>query len=100
MIESQAAYIVAALQQMAADGTAVLEVDPAAETEFVEWIRAQTRNSVWTNGGCASWYLDRNGDNTTLWPGQSFSFRRITSTFDDENYLVRQAERVPAEVAV
>jgi len=26
------------------------------------------RRSVWLTG-CGSWYLDRNGRNTTLWPG-------------------------------
>ena len=33
------------------------------------------------NGGCASWYLDKHGNNTTLWPGFTFEFRKITKQF-------------------
>ena len=25
-------------------------------------------STIWTTGGCASWYLDAHGNNTTLWP--------------------------------
>ena len=34
--------------------------------------------TVWTTGGCASWYLDDRGRNTTLWPGSTWRFRRQT----------------------
>ncbi len=44
------------------------------------------KNSVWNNGGCASWYLDKHGNNTTLWPGFTFEFRRLTKNFDLEAY--------------
>jgi len=38
--------------------------------------------TVWTSGGCGSWYLDENGRNTTLWPGFSFELRRRTKSVD------------------
>jgi hypothetical protein len=41
---------------------------------------------VWTQGGCASWYLDAHGRNTTLWPGSSWTFRRATRRFDPTEY--------------
>ena len=34
------------------------------------------QGSVWTAGGCRSWYLDRTGRNSTLWPGFTMPFRR------------------------
>ena len=37
-------------------------------------------------GGCASWYLDKHGNNTTLWPGFTFEFRRQTKKFDVAAY--------------
>jgi cyclohexanone monooxygenase len=44
--------------------------------------------TVWNTGGCASWYLDEHGRNTTLWPGSTFGFRRLLSHFDVEAYDV------------
>ena len=37
-------------------------------------------------GGCASWYLDAHGNNTTLWPDFTFRFRRQTKRFDIDAY--------------
>ena len=39
-------------------------------------------------GGCASWYLDERGRNTTLWPGSTWRFRRQTARFDADAYRV------------
>ena len=35
-----------------------------------------SRARVWNTGGCASWYLDVNGQNTVIWPGSTWPFRR------------------------
>ena len=39
-------------------------------------LQADMRGTVWTVGGCASWYLDEHGRNATVWPGFTFAFRR------------------------
>ena len=44
------------------------------------------RGTVWTSGGCSSWYLDRTGRNSTLWPGATLSFRRRVERFDPREY--------------
>jgi hypothetical protein len=44
------------------------------------------RRTVWSTGGCASWYLDDHGRNVTLWPRTTFAFRRLTASFDPEAY--------------
>jgi hypothetical protein len=44
------------------------------------------RRTVWSAGGCASWYLDDHGRNVTLWPRATFTFRRLLSAFDPEAY--------------
>ena len=49
---------------------------PAAQTAFVREVDRRMRGSVWTAGGCRSWYLDRTGRNSTLWPGFTLPFRR------------------------
>jgi hypothetical protein len=44
------------------------------------------RNTVWSQGGCRSWYLDANGRNSTLWPGYTFSYWLRTRRFDPGAY--------------
>ena len=55
------------------------------------------------NGGCASWYLDKHGNNTTLWPGFTFEFRRMLASFDADAYdttvTVDTDSAVTAEIA-
>jgi cyclohexanone monooxygenase len=42
--------------------------------------------TVWNSGGCASWYIDKNGRNTTIWPDFTWKFRRLTKDFDIAAY--------------
>jgi cyclohexanone monooxygenase len=56
--------------------------------------------TVWTTGGCASWYLDDRGRNTTLWPGTTWRFRRQTARFDPSAYRVLEPAPTPQSVRV
>lgn len=85
MAEAQARYIRRALR--AAAGAGAIEVRAQAQAAWNRWLQRALRGTVWTAGGCRSWYLDRNGLNTTLWPGFSFQFRAALRRFDAENYL-------------
>jgi cation diffusion facilitator CzcD-associated flavoprotein CzcO len=87
MIESQVAYVDDALQTMDAEGLAVLETTPQAQEAYRQLIAEKSRGTVWLGGGCASWYLDKHGHNTTLWPDFTFRFRRLTRKLDRENYV-------------
>ncbi len=86
MIESQIAYVVEALRHATAAGAATLEVRPEAEAIWNEEIQTAMAGTVWTSGGCASWYLDEHGRNTTLWPGFTWDFRRKLRRFDPAAY--------------
>ncbi|GAA2814827.1 flavin-containing monooxygenase [Kribbella solani] len=86
MIESQIAYIVDALKTMDANGLKAVEVRRDVQRAFVDGVRASMRNTIWTRGGCTSWYLDAQGRNTTLWPSFTFRFRQLTRRFDPGQY--------------
>ncbi|ADB30859.1 cyclohexanone monooxygenase [Kribbella flavida DSM 17836] len=88
MIESQIAYILDALRTMDAEGLREVEVRPEVQRAFVDRVRSSMRNTVWTRGGCTSWYLDAQGRNTTLWPSFTFRFRQLTRHFDRREYRV------------
>ncbi len=93
MIESQLAYVMDALRTMDAQGASVVDARPEAQAAFNEDLQEQMAGTVWTEGGCASWYLDANGRNGTLWPDSSWSFRRATRRFDPAEYALETAAR-------
>jgi cation diffusion facilitator CzcD-associated flavoprotein CzcO len=91
MIESQLNYVVDALATMRREGAHSCVVDAGAQARYNERVQHAMRGTVWTAGGCASWYIDRHGRNTTLWPGFTFKFRELTKSFDREHYELRPA---------
>jgi cation diffusion facilitator CzcD-associated flavoprotein CzcO len=94
MIESQLEYVFGALHAMRERDAATLEVRPEVQAEYNAELQRRSQGTVWTEGGCASWYLDRNGRNATLWPGFSWSFRQATRRFDPESYVLGPAAAV------
>ncbi len=95
MIESQVNYVLAALREMRSRGAQVMEVTESAEAHYDAWLQHRALGTVWTAGGCDSWYLDAHGRNRWLWPGQSFfSYRRLTRSFDVKHYRLASTLRV------
>lgn len=96
MIESQLAYILNCLRVMDRRGVRAVEVLPAAQAAFNDELQRRMRGTVWASG-CASWYLDAGGRNSTLWPGFTWEFRRRTRRFDQAAYTLtpREAARAP-----
>ena len=88
IIESQVRYVVEAARAMRREGLAAIEPTAEAQAAWTAEVQERMKPTVWTTGGCASWYLDKFGNNTTLWPGQTFTFRQRLSKFDAEAYDV------------
>ena len=99
IIESQIAYIVSALQQMGERGIGTVEPRPEAQQAWNDDLHRRMQRTVWSTGGCASWYLDAHGRNTTLWPRTTFAFRRLLSDFDLDQYLATPAASTDKETA-
>jgi cation diffusion facilitator CzcD-associated flavoprotein CzcO len=91
MIESQITYILDCLHFMERRKLQTVEVSPEAQKTFNMEIQQRMQGTVW-NSGCASWYLDAYGRNTTLWPGFTFAFRRRTRHFDAQHYHTHQRQ--------
>ncbi len=88
MIEAQVRYILSSMQTMHAQEIEIVDVRPEVQREYNERLRARLRRTVWASG-CHSWYLTRDGRNTTLWPGFTFEFRLKTRRFDAKSYELR-----------
>lgn len=88
MIEAQLNYILDALRRTRGQ---TLEVRREAEEAFSERMQRKLRRSVWVNGGCGSWYLDKKGRVTTLWPDFTFRYWSETRRFDAASYELTSA---------
>ncbi len=86
MMEVQFDHIVQALEHMRAHNIASLQPRLAAQHAFASEVDRKMRGTVWTAGGCASWYLDATGRNSTLWPRSISAFRRRAARFVVDDY--------------
>jgi cation diffusion facilitator CzcD-associated flavoprotein CzcO len=86
MIESQVRYVLDALARM--DRERVVAVDAKAEVvdAYNERLQARMRDTVWSTGGCTSWYQAQGGRITTLWPGTSLEYWLRTRHFRLADY--------------
>jgi cation diffusion facilitator CzcD-associated flavoprotein CzcO len=88
MIESQIAHVMSALGYMKKHGLATVEAKPEAQAAFIADIDRRLATTVWNAGGCSSWYLDKTGRNSTLWPDATWRFRRRVEKFDPAEYIL------------
>jgi cation diffusion facilitator CzcD-associated flavoprotein CzcO len=96
MAEAQSGYIRQALEHMERAGVGAIEPRQDAQDAWNEEIQRKSQGTVWLNGGCQSWYIDRNGKNSTLWPGHTFKFFAAMKRFRPSEYHAVRAT-VPAE---
>ena len=78
MIESQTSFILDALRVVDEAGATALDTRQDRQDAFNAKVQKRFDGTVWTAGGCSSWYLDADGRNRTLWPGYTFDYRRRT----------------------
>jgi cation diffusion facilitator CzcD-associated flavoprotein CzcO len=100
MIESQCSYVLSALQLMDQRGAAEVDVRSEAQAAYNARLQERMRGTVWTSGGCASWYLDATGRNSTLWPSFTWPFRDRTRRLDPAQYELRAPRHAREPVAV
>jgi cation diffusion facilitator CzcD-associated flavoprotein CzcO len=95
--ESQVAYVLDALRRLDEAGVSAFDVRRDVQEAYNGALQERMRGSVWTDGGCNSWYIDKMGKNTTLWPGFSWELRLRTRRFKVADYrLERLSAKAPA----
>jgi cation diffusion facilitator CzcD-associated flavoprotein CzcO len=91
MIEAQLNYVLGALDAMKQRGAGRVEVRRDAQEAYNDHLQAKMGQTVWNSGGCASWYIDAQGKNTTIWPDFTFRFWQQTREFDAAAYELAPA---------
>ncbi|MFC4128687.1 flavin-containing monooxygenase [Nocardia rhizosphaerae] len=86
IIESQLNYVIDAITRMDAENLQTFEVKLDTQRAYNRALDPKIARTVWVGGGCNSWFLDKHGRNSALWPDFSFRYRRQVRTFDLEAY--------------
>jgi cation diffusion facilitator CzcD-associated flavoprotein CzcO len=94
MAEAQAGYVLQALGHLDCDDVGAVEPRREAQEAWNTDVQRRMEGTVWTAGGCASWYLDSNGRNTTLWPDHTFRFFRALRRFDPAEHRLIPAPAI------
>jgi cation diffusion facilitator CzcD-associated flavoprotein CzcO len=94
MIEAQVEYLLRALGHLRSAAAATVEPRPEAQAAFLAEVDTRMRPTVWSSG-CTSWYMDRTGRVSAIWPGLSSAYRRRMRRFDPGQHLT--TPRLPAE---
>ena len=96
MIEAQVEHVLEAMRAMDARGAATVEVRAQAHEDFNQELDHRMAATVWSTGGCASWYVDATGRNASQWPDWAWRFRQLAEHFEPNAYLLGQPVAVPA----
>ncbi len=86
MIESQIRYVGQAIGAVDKAGAAALAPTRAAQDEFNAELQKNLERSVWSTGGCSSWYLDEHGKNRSLWSGMTWQYWLATRSLKRSEY--------------
>ena len=86
MIEAQAQYILDGINKIERTQLKYVDVLPGKQAAYNKELQDELAESVWIKGGCVSWYNSSTGRNSTLWPGNTLSFRWQTRRFDIASY--------------
>jgi len=86
MIESQVRYLLGCLDELERRGAQAAEVQRGPFEAYNTDVQRRMARTVWSTGGCHSWYMDDKGRNPTLWPDFTFRFIQKTRRFDAEHY--------------
>jgi cation diffusion facilitator CzcD-associated flavoprotein CzcO len=83
-LETQAAYIRQALQQLAARRAGAIEVRAEVEAAFDREVQHRFGGTAWTR--CDSWYRDENGRIVANWPGYMREYHRRAALLDASEF--------------
>lgn len=86
MIESQIRYAAKAIAAVDQQGAEALAPTREAQDRYNDELQGELAGTVWSTGGCRSWYLDEHGVNRTLWSGMTWQYWLATRRFDASEY--------------
>ena len=93
MLEAQIGHVLRCLRVLRRRHASSIEVRVEAQAGFNRRLNRWMGRTVWLSG-CKSWYLDRNGRNTTLWPGFSIGYWWRARRVSMRDYRVTEGDTI------
>ncbi len=90
IIEAQLRFIVSAIRTARREKLASIEVCPERTAAYNAAVQSSLQKTVW-NSGCSSYFIDKNGRNSTNWPWTTFFMRRRLGRFVMQEFVVERA---------
>ncbi|WP_426564740.1 flavin-containing monooxygenase [Angustibacter sp. McL0619] len=87
MIEAQTRYLAQCIVLRDNAGARSIGVPQQVQDRFNAELAERNKHTVWATG-CHSWYLDRFGNNRTLWPASTINFWRRTRRVDPRHVVL------------
>jgi cation diffusion facilitator CzcD-associated flavoprotein CzcO len=88
VIESQMKYIMQCVEKIISGNAMSIEPTEFAEEKYTEMVHKEMTKTVWAYGGCTSWYQNKQGKVIAMFPGFSFTFRRLCKKFKFKHHLI------------
>ena len=85
MIECQIRLALQAMRRARESDAAGIAPRPEAQEAYNRWLQSELDGAVWSRS-CKSWYVDAHGRNITLWPHETWKFRRELLKLRPEEY--------------
>jgi len=85
-LECQYSYVLDAVRRLRQGGLSWIDLKSETLERWRAEIEERSGATVWTNGGCTSWYTNAAGQNTNNWPGPWLEFRRRTRRINPGDY--------------
>lgn len=89
MLESQAEHVVRLQELARRANTGTIEVREDVVDAYSDRMDRELADTVWNDGGCASWYFDASGRNSVQWPTFTFRYREQVKDVDPSQYEIR-----------
>ena len=81
IIEAQLKLVMRALTEARDQQVLAFSVSNERNRVFNEELQQALSKTVWNAGGCSSYFIDRNGKNSSNWPWTTFRMRRKFAGF-------------------
>ena len=76
MIESQIHHISQLIRTVDDNGAEGIAPTWEAQNRYNKKLQEDLKHTIWNTGGCKSWYVDKFGNNTTLWSKTAWRYWR------------------------
>ncbi len=94
MIEAEVEHVLAAIDAVENSTAKAIELRQPVYEDFVHGVDERMATTVWSTGGCSSFYIDETGRNAAQWPDFTWKFRRLATDFEPAAYEIRTAKPV------